>query len=73
MLNPTTSSQSPYLIETRDGTPGTYNMIKMNNICEHGSEIAKSIGTTITKEQQDRCYHYCGGSNTYNDCGGTSH
>jgi len=68
MLNPTSSTPT-YLKKTHDGTPGTYNMIKMNNICEHGIEIAKSIGTFITNEQQDRCYQYCGGINKYNDCG----
>lgn len=58
------------LFETRNGAPGTYNMIKINNICNHGIEIAKSIGTIITTEQKNRCYNYCGGVNVRNNCNG---
>eukprot|EP01134_Creolimax_fragrantissima_P000576 CFRG0576T1 len=47
---------------------GNLNLLKMNNVCLHGMDIATALGTTVTQEQRNRCSAACGGINTKINC-----
>ena len=44
------------------------NLVKLNDICLHGLEIAKSLGTNVTTAQEASCAAACGGINSRNTC-----
>ena len=44
------------------------NLVKINDICLHGLEIARAIGTNVTKEQEALCVAMCGGAEPRNTC-----
>jgi len=44
------------------------NLVKMNNLCEHGLEVAENLGTTVTAAQRGRCASHCGGLQHFNPC-----
>jgi hypothetical protein len=44
------------------------NLVKLNDICLHGPEIAKRLGTNVTDAQAKSCAAMCGGVNPRNTC-----
>jgi len=44
------------------------NLVKMNDICMHGLEVAKVLGTHVTSQQEESCVATCGGVNPKNTC-----
>jgi len=45
-----------------------FNLVKMNDICMHGLQVAKLIGTNVTAGQEASCAAMCGGVNPPNTC-----
>jgi len=43
-------------------------LIKLNDICMHGPDIAEAIGTTVSQADRARCAVACGGMNKANYC-----
>ena len=44
------------------------NLVKLNDLCLHGPEIAKRLGTNVTAAQEASCAATCGGFNPRNTC-----
>lgn len=45
-----------------------FNLVKMNDICLHGLDVALLLRTNVTAEQQASCFAMCGGVNSQNTC-----
>ena len=44
------------------------NLVKVNDICLHGVEIARRLGTNVTHQHEAECVSMCGGANAQNTC-----
>ena len=44
------------------------NLVKLNDVCFHGPEIARRLGTNVTREHEASCAAMCGGFNPQHSC-----
>ena len=45
-----------------------FNLVKMNDMCLHGMDVAKLLGTNVTAAHEEACVALCGGLNPHNTC-----